>query len=421
VAWLCLYIYCLEKLGKISVAYHLCKQLCQMAPKDASAWLNMTNLESRLWLPKDAIRSGKKGLRVATKEKDKVQLNVNLGCTNVDIGNWDEGLRFLDEARKSDPNNKKVRSNAGFCYLAKREWVKGWEQYRDSLGLQWRKKRAYNTPAEPEWDGTPGKRIVLYGEQGIGDQICFASMLEDCAKENEIILDVSPKLESLFRRSFDFPVYGTLGDEYRPWEEKDREFDCSLAMGQIGEYYRKTDESFPRKPFLVADEERVLMWQSLWKTKSKPIIGIGLTGGIQKTGSKLRQSEWEDWLPLLKGVDAHFVSLEYKPRRDTAEFAKSHGVDLKEYPHATLTDDYDDTAALVKSLDCVVSVPTSVWHLSGAVGTPLIALKHCYPCWKTAAGLPFHPVDAFIDWGGDWHTSVKRSVPLVKDVLARAA
>lgn len=421
VGWLCLYVFCLEKLGNISAAYHMCKQLCLIAPRDASVWLNMTNLASRLWLTKEAINAGRKGLEVATKDKDVVELNVNLGCVFVDNGKYDSSLKYFEAALKINPEADKAISNSGFVYLANGDWEEGWKRYRKSLGQQWRTRRSYQTPPEDEWDGTPGKKILLYGEQGIGDQICFASMLEDCAKENEIIIDVAPKLKRLFARSFpDIIVHGTLGLEYRPWPKEDREFDASLPMGQIGEYYRLTDESFlPRDPYLVADEERALMWRALWATKDKPVIGIGLSGGIQKTGAKYRRSAWEDFLPLFKAIDAHWVSLEYKPSPEFAAFCETHDVDLKEYPHATLTDDYDDTAALVSSLDCVVSVPTSVWHLAGSLGTPLVALKHRHPCWKTASGMPFHHVDEWVEWGGTWKQTVIDSVPAVRRVLGQ--
>jgi len=421
IPWLCLYVYCLEKYGNIAAAYLMCKQLCYLAPNDASPWLNMANIASRLWQTSEAVKAGKKGLKVAHKDKDKVQLNVNLGCVYVDTGRFDKALPYFDAAKAIDPEAQKARSNSGFCYLAKGEWEQGWKEYHYSLGEQWRPVKKYQNPPEDEWDGTPGKKVVLYGEQGIGDQICFASMLPDAAKDNEIILDCAPKLESLFRRSFpEISVYGTLGEEYRPWENKDREFDASLAMGQIGEFYRNSEEDFPKEPFLVADEERVMMWKSLWKTKKKPVIGFAMTGGIQKTGKKYRTSTLEDWLPLFKAIDAHWVSLEYKPRDDYEAFAETHDVDIKEYPWGTLTDDYDDTAALVASLDGVVSVPTSIWHLAGALGVPLVALKFRYSCWKTTAGLPFHPVDHWVEWNRTWKQTVIDSISAVRALTERA-
>lgn len=423
VGWLTLNVYCLEKAGKIGIAYHLCKRLLELAPRDASAWLNMTNLHSRVWMVSEAIKSAKKGLEFAFKDKDRLHLLVNLGCIYVDTGQFDKGLECLEKAAKIDPNSDKVISNSGFCYLAKKQWAKGWEYYHRSLGDSakgaWREKVTYKD--EPEWDGSPGKSVVLYGEQGIGDQICFASVIPDAAKQcKRVIVDVHPKLLGLFARSFpDVTVYGTHRQGAKKWKPSDRDFDASFAMGQLGEFYRLTDESWPRTAFLTADPDRVLMWKALFATKQKPIIGIGWTGGIPRTGRRFRVSTLEDWLPLFKAIDAHWVSLEYKPSNEVAEFKEKHPeIDIAEYKFATLSDDYDDTAALVKAMDCVVTVPTAANHLAGSLGVPNVWLKHCYPCFKVAAGMPFHPVSAFVDWSGTWKATVLNAIDPVKSILA---
>jgi hypothetical protein len=298
-----------------------------------------------------------------------------------------------------------------------KDWANGWASYHKSLGQGWRERITYNE--EPEWDGTKGKKVVVYGEQGIGDQICFASMIPDASKDIEMIIDTHPKLSGLFARSFpQCKVYGTHKLSQKPWNKEDREFDASFPIGQLGEYYRLTDESFPRAAFLKSDDERRLMWKSLFSTKKKPVIGIAWTGGIQRTGRRFRVSQLEDWLPLFRSVNAHWVSLEYRPSKEIDEFkAKYPEIDLKEYPWATLTEDYDDTAALVAAMDLVVSVPTSVAHLAGALGVPMIWLKHCYPCFKVAAGLPFHPVSHFVEWAGTWKATVLNAIDPARSIL----
>lgn len=414
IGWLCLAVYCLERAGKLGIAYHLCKRMLEISPRDTSAYLNIVNLESKLWMTTAAIKSAKKGLTYCKKKDDRLKLLINLGCVFVDTGRFKEGMRYLEEAAEINPDADKVWSNMGFCYLARQDWQNGWAKYRRALGTDGRKRVQYKN--EPEWDGTKGRKVVLYGEQGIGDQICFASVLPDASKDIDITLDTHPKLKNLFARSFpDIAVYGFQQGTHI----EDSEFDASLALGQLGEYYRQTTESFPVTPFLTADEERVLMWKALWQQKKKPVIGVGWTGGIPKTGRRFRVSTLEDWMPLFESIDAHWVSLEYRPTKEIEAFRAKHpDIDIKEYTHATLTDDYDDTAALVASLDCVVSVPTSVGHLAGALGVPIVWLKHCYPCWKVAGGCLFHPVDHFIEWEGTWKGTVKNSVAAVEQCIS---
>src|SRR5690606_5458842 len=103
---------------------------------------------------------------------------------------------------------------------------------------------------------------------------------------------VDARLEGLFRRSFpQARVYGTrqaTSDSGVKWDVADRDFDCSLAIAQIGQFFRLSDEDFPGTPYLVADDDRVTMWRALWAKKDKPVIGVAWSSGIRETGRKYR-------------------------------------------------------------------------------------------------------------------------------------
>jgi ADP-heptose:LPS heptosyltransferase len=151
--------------------------------------------------------------------------------------------------------------------------------------------------------------------------------------------------------------------------------------------------------------------------KKKPCIGIFWRGGIPKTGAKYRQWDLEQLLPIFKSVDAHWVSLQYKPAgKEIAEFKEAHPeIDIVEYPHATLTNDYDDTAALVSALDHCVGMQSAITHLAGAIGVP---------CWTHI------PINSQWRYGGDGEDYIWcKSVRLIrqqkrgewKDVIEKTA
>jgi hypothetical protein len=241
---------------------------------------------------------------------------------------------------------------------------------------------------EPDWEGQPGK-VVLSAEQGIGDVLSFASMIPDAAQKADIVFEVNKKLKNLLVRSFPtVKVYGTREttefDKDQLWDEEDRKIDYSLSIGQCAEFLRTKDEDFPGTPYLVPDPDRVLMWRTLFKSKGKPAIGIAWTGGIMKTGSKNRTVTLETLLPLFQSVDAHWVCLQYKPAgKEIALFKKDHPeIDLVEYPHATLTPDYDDTAGLVAALDQVICMQTAITHLAGGLGVPCWTLIPDESQWR---------------------------------------
>lgn len=411
-----------ERAGNLGVAYQFYKRISELEPRESASWVNFGKVAEDLWRSTEAERAYGKGLEVATREASKVMLFGNMSALMIDNGRYKEAEKWARRALALDPESAPVKMNLGFCQLAQHEWAEGWKNYHHTIGTDWRPRKQYKD--EPEWDGSPDKNLVLYGDQGIGDEICFASMVKDVQKvSKKLILDIDARLTALFKRSFPgVRIYGTRltkeGDGVK-WAKEDRDIECSLPLGQAGEYMRLKPEDFPSEPYLKADPERVLMWKSLWAVKGKPVIGIAWSGGIPKTGMKFRTLGLEKLLPLFNAVDAHWVSLQYKPASaEIAEFTLFNQlVDIKEYPYATLTKDYDDTAALVASLDLVISVPTAAAHLAGALGTPCIAMKSPKSCWKFYKGLAWHPGVRLVENSGEWDKTIADTAELACDVL----
>jgi ADP-heptose:LPS heptosyltransferase len=152
----------------------------------------------------------------------------------------------------------------------------------------------------------------------------------------------------------------------------------------LGGMFRNAPEDFPGTPYLKADPDRVAMWEGLWAKQRKPIIGIAWTGGVPWTAARYRQMTLDELLPVFRSMDAVWVSLQYKDAsKEIAEFKARHPeIDIRQYPWGTLTKDYDDTAALVESLDCVVSMQTAVIHLAGGLGVPCLCLVNTCGQWR---------------------------------------
>jgi tetratricopeptide (TPR) repeat protein len=396
-----------EKAGNIPVAYNLFKLAKDLNPNEGSNWLNFGRCAEDLWKSAEAERAYNRAISVTNRKSTKVMCYGNLAAMHIDHGRFDKAREYIDKAMRLDPTSRTVVSNLGFCQLADGNWAEGWKNYHQNIGTDWRKRVTYGD--EPEWDGTPGQAVVLYGEQGIGDEICFASMIDDATRVcRKVIIDCDQRLETLYKRSFPQAViYGTRHKKKLAWKAEDRAIDASLPIGQAAEFFRTDPSACPQTPYLVADPDRVAMWKALWKSKGKPAIGIAWSGGIPKTGEKQRFAALEHWASLLE-LDAHFVSLQYK---GDEKHPKVH-----EYQYATRTADYDDTAALVASLDLVVSVPTAVVHLAGALGTKVIAMHGPMDCWKYKCGIPFHPAE-HIQWQGDWTKTIAAATEKVKQCL----
>ena len=414
--WLMLMVYIMLGTGKHALAYSLARRCLDLSPRDPSMYLNAGMAANELWNSKEAERLYRKGLSLCKTQEQVSGFLINLTGVLIDNGRFNEARELCEQALEIGNDSQKARANLGFVQLANKEWDQGWANYRSCIGTQWRPKTNYCQ--EPEWDGVSRGTIVLYAEQGLGDMICFASMIPDMQRwcdENEstLIVDTDIRLLHLFRRSFPgVQFYGTAGSKQISWPGVNK-VDYSLPLGQLGEYFRTKDSDFPRASYLTPDPDREYMWRQLFKSKKKPCIGIAWTGGVPKTGSHLKKLDLEQLRPLFESIDAHWVSLQYKFAGP--EIAEFDGIDLVEYPHATMAKDYDATASLVAALDAVVSVPTTVVHLAGALGVRTLAMAGPVKCWKYNAGNPFHPV-TMIEHSKDWNATIKEAASHLEDI-----
>lgn len=359
---------------KVAIAYALAKRVTEVAPEASVAWLNLGRAAADLWRYRESLRAYERALDIAKDDMTKSSICVNIASMMVDHGQFKEGEKWCRRAITYNPTTTKGKANLGFCQLAQRDWSEGWKNYRECIGQNGRYFAQYNN--EPMWDGNSQGTILIYGEQGLGDEISFAQMIPDAQKwcdenNSRLIVDLNHRIESLIQRSFpETEIHGSRSQKYCDFDAS--VVDYSLPIAQAGEYFRCKDEQFTGEPYLKADPDRVEMWKHHFSKKGKPVIGIGWQGGTWKTATKFRQLTLEQLLPVLTSVDAHWVSLQYKPSgKQIEEFRKAHpDIDIVEYPHGTLSNDYDDTVAMMAAMDMVVTMQTTTVHVAGGLGIP---------------------------------------------------
>ena len=381
--------YCLRRLGSPVLSYHLALSGVREVPNEDALWLNLGGAAQELWLLEEAEHAYLEALRHAKSDQHRAVVWLNLSAMYADNGQFPQAEEYCKKILQQKSDHKNARANLGFCQLARRDWVEGWKNYTQVVGGDWLPRVQYK--GEPQWNGTPGQTVVVYADQGLGDCINFASMLPDAiASCKKLILECEPKLEHLLKRSFPgikiYPTRREKGASGVRWDKADRDFDASIPLSQLGQFYRLTDEAFPGTPYIKPCPVRTEMWRKHFDGKEKACIGIAWSGGVARTNARYRQLELEELLPLFRSVDAHWVCLQYKPAgAEIAEFrAKFPDIDLIEYPFATLTPDYDDTAALVAALDHVVCMQTTVGHLAASMGIATTVLIPKATAWRYA-------------------------------------
>jgi len=366
---------------KQSLAYPIYTLLTQLDPKRPEIWINMGKAAGELHRYEEEEKHFKKALKLAKEQDNKPCIKItiqNLGTGAVHQANPDKALYWAKKSLAIG-ENRQSRIDIGYANLAKYNFKEGWINYNYGIGMQ-KHRDVKQYKDEPEWDGSDGRRLVLHGEQGLGDQIVHAECLKDVRrKAKSIILHVNPKLKNLFQRSFIMETHGYGEDDSRAWVDS-AQIDASASFSRIQQYYRDDIDKYTGKPYLIADWFQRVQWRALFdELGDKPKVGIAWTGGQAMTQKSARSTTLETLLPIL-GADVTWISLEYKDRsEEIAAFEKKHGIKIYDFPRATQSDDYDDTAGLVAELDLVISVPTSVVHLAGGLGIECWCITHPHP------------------------------------------
>lgn len=357
------------ELKNFHLAYQYLRRALQEKVNIAPIWVNFGLAAHELGRNQEAINAY---LKSAEIDNAYIKAYVNAAAIFIEESRWDEARKACEIALEIDPDSSMAKKNLAHVYLAMHEWKKGWEYWELSLGNQYRKEWAYGD--EKRWDGTKNQCVVVYGEQGLGDEINYASIIPDAiADSKKIIIDCDPKLEKLFRRSFPrATVHGTRRDSNPKWLANAR-IDARCAISSLPQFYRNSDADFPGTPYLKADPELVTMWKGLFASWNKPVYGLCLHGGSKFTGESWRKLQPEDFSPLF-AKDACFVSLDYKGQLKHSK--------IKEFPWATQVNDYDLTASLIASLDGVIGVNTTAIHCANGLGVPTHILVPTKKQWR---------------------------------------
>ena len=375
----------LMKEQRKGLAYNILARAAKLYPEEPEIWLaysqahvdkpeNWGRIE---WCLKKAIKLYK------NQNRNPSVALANMAMLHYIKGDLSKAEEFCNLALIKGKELSYVTTTKGFVHLARGEWDKAWALYDELLNRKQGRREQYQYGDTKLWDGTPGKRLVINGEQGVGDELMYASCVQEAINDcEEVVIDCMPRLEGLFKRSFpEAHVYGQRWNKEVIWNE-DHNPEFHIAMASLPRYYRHKDEDFPGKSYLIADQSQKRAVKGLLGDTGKPNIGIAWTGGSNKTRGFLRKRTLDELLPILKH-DVNWTSLEYHDRsEEIEEFTRKHQIQIAQYPWLTgIGLDYDLTAALIDELDLIISVPTSAVQMAGALGKECWVLVPKYTGW----------------------------------------
>lgn len=301
----------------------------------------------------------------------------------MNTGKFHEAKAVFEQGLKDFPDQVAFGWNFSFLLFGMRDLSRAWEYYDKGLPPN---KIRYDGALYPQplWRGQDlsDKSILVYGEQGIGDEMLFASCMQEIIQlAKKVIIYCEPRLEPLFVRSFpDAAVRG--GHRFEPisWIDEFETIDYQVPIGSLPRYLRPKIESFPKDNiYLKPESKRKAYWRKILDA-----LGSGIKVGIAWRSRRQRKDHsqfvsmypfLDNWLPVFSLKNIHFINLQYEcTQEEINEIRDTYGVEINTFQSLDLLNDLDDLAALISELDCVIAPNMTVAVLANGAGSRLLYL-----------------------------------------------
>ena len=397
-------------LGDVPRAVECFEQAISLRPEYAHAH---SNLGYVLFRDCGEYERGAAHIRTAL---DLNRGDPNIWCNQTMVltheGRLEEAISVCDQLLAARQDLDEARLNRALALLRLGRFAQAWPDYEARKTVR---SNYIRRPFDfPEWRGEAlaNKTILVHAEQGIGDEVMFAGCLPDLlAMAGRCVFECAPRLEQLFRRSFPGAiVHGSeQSDTDMSWLASIGHIDFQIAAGSLPGHFRRQWSDFPRHAgYLKADPARIEYWRGRTLALGAGLrVGIAWRGGLVSTRRDLRSTRLDQWLPLLRQENCHFVSLQHGDGgAGAAALAGAHALTVHHWQEAV--DDIDETAALISTLDLVVSVQTATVHLAGALGRPVWVLVPAVPEWRYLQSgdvMPWYPSARLLrqSQAGEWN------------------
>lgn len=380
---------CKLQLGMNGSAINLFEQALKSLPNAPQIWNNLGSA----WKAENIDDKARDCFEKALSISECPDYYNNLATLHVNRGEPWKGIEYCEKGFKLDSTQPRLHWNYSLLLLEQGKWEEGFAHYDYGLLSNDRPMRFYHGDPEkcPVWQGESGS-VVVYGEQGMGDEIMFASCLPDLIREaDRVIYDCHPRMIGLFERSFGVKCYPTRKSNELRWPLDDPP-DYKMPIGSLFGRYR-SHGNFPKKPYLRPDEERTIKYRRrLEALGPSPYIGISWKAGGKKTNAHERSFKLSQFLPIFK-KGGTFVSLQYIDEDGKCErFFNETGIKIHHWPDVveSIDDeskkhpgyDYDETVSLVNALDLCIVPNTTIVHLCGAIGKKCWTLTPKACAWR---------------------------------------
>ena len=415
-------LYHLGRLRSAEVSLRRCVELGWDA--DVNLWTLLGNTERLLGDLTEAIACLEHALKLSN---GSAAARSNLAIAYGQAGRFEEAIDNAHRSITLEPDTHIMHSNASYVLLSAGAIVEGWDEWEWGLLGPRGNERPTNAPRwTPEHrDG----RVLCYREQGVGDEILFASCYPDLIETaRDVVIETDPRVATLFARSFPDADVRAQTINFRAGSVAESEtmhdFDDAIPAGSLPGHFRAALDRFPdRESFLVADPDRVAAWNArLAGIGPGPFVGMSWRSRLKTAERRLEYTQLDQWGELFAIPNVSWVNLQYDDcERDLRMAERKFGVQIHRWDWLDLMNDFEEVAALMKCLDLVVAPRSAVSMLAGGLGAPTVMMGNRWD-WSDLGSdtSPWFPTIqlVFRHLGEEWDAVLATAATAVRSIAA---
>ena len=346
----------------------------------------------------------------------------NRGNSLLDMGRLGEALEAHENAVRFDPSHPGAQYNLALTRLRLGDWEQGWPGYE----ARWRFREVHRRPRvfnQPRWRGEllRGQRVLLHAEQGLGDtiQFCrFANLV--AARGGSPILQVQEPVERLLRS---MALVRAGRAETTMLGQRPADFDLECPLLSLPAVFGTTVDTVPWPGAYLGADSQVLSEKGAEflgprRGNIRMRIGVAWAGNPRYKSDDRRSIELQTLLPLLRTPGISWVSLQKGPAAKQLGRLPS---DVLVHDGSARDRNLADTAALVATLDLVITTDTCIAHLAGAMAKPVWILLPHLADWRWMEQVettPWYPTARLFRQSspGGWQGLIERVSVELKDL-----
>ena len=323
-------------------------------------------------------------------DENSIDALYNMASIESFEGNHSKAIEYFESIlEKSNIPEAKiihVKHSLAFEYLNSGRLIEGWENYEygfDPLVPHEIKRNPNRHFSVPKWTGNAlsEETLLVWGEQGIGDEVLLSSILQDLIRDvSKIIIECQPRLVNIFQRSF--PAINVRPAAFDPSNSNYQthfDYNYHIPMGSLNKIYRKNINDFKnsKSNYLITNKILNEKYSNrLSEVNGKLKIGIIWRSQLLNPLRNIHYTSIFDWGTIFELENAEFINLQYGDcEKELIQAEALFNIKIHRWSDVDLKNDLDDVISIIDNLDLVIAPSTATAWLAAGIGKPTLVFQ----------------------------------------------